>query len=60
MSNCSVCGEPTQLHVNDKPICFKCDAASPQERRMRRERSQALSTKAVASNGSASVVTART
>jgi|HubBroStandDraft_6_1064221.scaffolds.fasta_scaffold5114076_1 hypothetical protein len=35
MSNCSVCGEPTQLHVHDKPICPKCYAANPEERRMR-------------------------
>jgi hypothetical protein len=42
MSNCSVCGEPTELHVMGDPICVKCDASLTEERRMRSERLQAV------------------
>jgi len=48
MSNCSVCGEPTQLHVLGKPICVKCDSVAVQERRICGERREA-SPKAVTS-----------
>ncbi len=41
MSNCSVCGEETRLHVMGAPICVKCDKADPQERKIRGGQRQA-------------------
>jgi hypothetical protein len=34
MSICSVCGEPTQLHVLGKPICVKCENAKSEEHKV--------------------------
>jgi hypothetical protein len=42
MPDYSVCGKPTQLHVMGKPICVPCDAASPEERRIRGKQSKRL------------------
>jgi hypothetical protein len=40
MSICSVCGESTQLYFMGTPICVKCDNASPEERKIRRQQRQ--------------------
>lgn len=42
-SNCSVCGEPTQLRVMGKPICVKCEEREDEQRRRGRERASAVS-----------------
>ena len=36
MANCSICGNPTQLHVNGVPTCVRCDAANTEEYSERR------------------------
>jgi uncharacterized Zn finger protein (UPF0148 family) len=42
-SNCSVCGEPTQLHVTGKTICVKCEDRADEQRRRGPERAPAVS-----------------
>jgi hypothetical protein len=43
MSNCSVCGEPTQLHAMGKPICVNCEEREDEQRRQGPERASAVS-----------------
>ena len=42
-SNCSICGEPTQLHVMGRPICVKCEGREGEQRRRGPERASAVS-----------------
>jgi hypothetical protein len=51
MATCSVCCQETQLHVMGKPICIKCDAASPEERKARSEQFKLLPERAATAVG---------
>jgi hypothetical protein len=36
MAKCSNCDASTELHINNVPVCLKCDASVPRELLVRR------------------------
>jgi hypothetical protein len=37
MPKCTYCGAPTQLWVNEQPICIDCDKLTPKQRAVKLE-----------------------